>query len=100
MPRKKAVLPTVAMAALLLAVCLSLQGCDDPPAKADSGPDLRQELRQERQRREAAEMESRLWQTRGAWMGGAVALALVVGAALGSRARRDAERAQSHDDTP
>ena len=91
MPRFRTVLLTAAAAALLLAVWMSLPGCG-----RDKGPDLRQELAREQQRREVAESESRRWQNRALWLGGAAVLALVVGAALGSKARDDARRDSPH----
>lgn len=76
----------LAAAATALALCLPLQSCR-------GRPDLSQRLATEEQRRAAAERLARFWQVTATGLGGVAVLALVAGAALGSRARRDA-----HDD--
>jgi hypothetical protein len=90
MPRLRNVVLTAALAALVLAVWLSLHGCDQDA----TAPDIRQQLAQEQQRREVAENTGRRWQVVAVCLGSAAVLTLVVGAALGSRARHDARRSR------
>jgi hypothetical protein len=81
------------MAAVLLAVWMSLHGCD----QAAATPDIRRQLAHEQQRREAAEIAGRRWQVVAVVFGSAAVLALVVGAALGSSARRGARQSPPHE---
>ena len=93
MPRIRNVVLTAAMAAVLLAVWMSLYGCDQEAA----APDIRRQLAHEQQRREAAEIAGQRWQVVAVVFGSAAVLALVVGAALGSSARRSARQSPPHE---
>ena len=91
MPRLRAVLLAVVAAVALPALCLSLPGFGSRQRQ------LEQEVAKERQERWTAESRTRVWQIRAVVFGSATVLALVVGAALGSRARRDARRSPPHE---
>jgi predicted MFS family arabinose efflux permease len=91
MPRFRAVVVTAAAAAVLLAVWMSLPGCDTRERRQT------QQIEKERQERRTAESQARFWQVTAVALSGAVVLTLIVGAAIGSRARHDAGRSRPHD---
>ena len=88
MPRFRTVVITAAAAAVLLFVWLSLPGCDQREQR------IQQQIEKERQERQRAESQTHAWQVIALALGGAAVLTLVVGAALGSRARQDARRSR------
>jgi predicted MFS family arabinose efflux permease len=91
MPRFRTVVITAAAAAVLLVVWLSLPGCNRREQN------LEQQLEKERQERQTAEFQARAWQVRAVVLGSAAVLTLIVGTALGSRARHDARRNRPHE---
>ena len=91
MPRFRAIVITAAAAAVLLAAWMSLPGCDTHEKR------VAQQIEKERQERRSAESQARAWQVSAVALSSAAVLTLIVGTALGSRARRDARRSRSDE---
>jgi hypothetical protein len=90
-------------------LCLAVTGCGSGTVAQQQTTirKLEQQLQQEQtakqhaaQERVRAEKESRKWQSTVAWVGAFAVLMLIVGTALGARAKNDAENTTSTEEKP